>query len=81
MKKEAKEVWDVTKGYIDNSNDPLSLGYLIDRLHSEFGQTIEKSNWFGMASLRAFVYSSGGQSWHPQCVGIMPGMWPNITSR
>ena len=57
----AKEVWDVTKGYIDNSNDPHSLKYLGSRIKSEFYLTIEKTNWFGEGSFSGFVRLMGGK--------------------
>ena len=58
---QAKKCWDVAKAYIDNSNDPVLLADLSHKLHSEFGETIGKSEWFGMASLRRFVHSRGDE--------------------
>ena len=58
---EAKKCWDVAKDYIDNSNEPVLLGVLGARLRSEFGETIDKSNWFGRGSLSRFVHFRGGE--------------------
>ena len=58
---QAKKCWDVVKSYIDNSNKPLSLRYLGDKLQSEFGLTLEKTNWFGEGSFSGFVRLMGGK--------------------
>ena len=59
---QAKEYWDVIKGYIDNSNVPVLFKDLFARIKPEFVETTAKNNWFGVGSFSGFVRLMGAAS-------------------